>query len=175
MVVAPVTRRIEVTGPDAQTITTGGSLLAPVSPGGDRESLGDHGRTKVATGNQAGGEQAIVLVHIFGTAIGRTGSKQLCHPVARRPATAPGSAIGRRAVLCQLGRIQTQQPDAVFAEAETVAIAGAAEPRDGRRRLIEGSRDQGSQGKHPDGQERPGGTAKAWSTTAESAQDFTTR
>ena len=27
MVVAPVTRRIEVTRPDAQTITTGGSLL----------------------------------------------------------------------------------------------------------------------------------------------------
>lgn len=175
MVVAPVTRRIEVTGPDAQTIATGGSLLGPVSPGGDREPLGHHGRPKVATGNEAGGQQAIVLVHIFGTAIGRTGSKQLCHPVARHLATAPGSAIGRRAVLCQLGRIQTQQPDTVLAEAETVAIAGAAKPRDGQRRLIEGSRDQGSQSKHPDGQERPGGTAKAWSMTAESAQDFTTR
>ena len=175
MVVAPVTRRIEVTGPDALTIATGGSLLGPVSPGGNREPLGHHDRTKVAAGNEAGGQQAIVLVHIFGTAIGRTGSKQLCHPVARHLATAPGSAIGRRAVLCQLGRIETQQPDAVFGQTETVAIAGAAEPGDRRRRLIEGSRNHGSQGKHPYSQEHPDGTAKEWVAMAESAQDFTTR
>ncbi len=175
MIVAPVARRIEVTGPDAETITAGGGLLGPVSPRGDRKPLGHHGRAKIATGNQTGGQQAIVLVHILGSAVGQTGSKQLCHPVARRPATAPDSTIGRGAVLCQFGGIETQQPDAVFAQAETVAIAGAAEPGDRRRRLIEGSRNHGSQGKHPYSQERPDGTAKEWVAMAESAQDFTTR
>ena len=175
MIITPVARRVEVTRPNAETITAGDSLLGPISPRGDRKPLGHHGRAKIATGNQTGGQQAIVLVHILGAAVCWTGSEQLCHPVARRPATAPGSAIGRGAVLRQLRGIETQQPDAVFAQAETVAIAGAAEPRDRRWRLIEGSRNHCSQGKHPDGQERPGGTAKAWIAMAESAQDFTTR
>ena len=175
MIVTPVTRCLKVARPDAQAITTGGGLLAPVSPGGDSEAFGHHGSTKIVAGNQASGQQAIVLIHVFGTAIGGTGGEQLHHAVARRQAAWPGLTVSIGAVLGQLGRVNTQEPDAVLAEAEAVAVAGTAEPRNRRWRLIEGSGQQCRSSKQPDGQERPARAAKERFVMAEPTQDFTTR
>lgn len=175
MIVAPIARGIEVTGPDAQAVATGGRLLDPVSSRGDGKSFGHHGRTEIATGNQAGGQQATIAVHVFRAAIGGTGGKQLRHAVASRPAATPALAIGASAILRQLRRVQAQQPDAVLTKAETVAIAGAAEPGDWRWRLIEGGSDHGRRGEHSDRQERTGRATKETVTMVESMKDFTTR
>ncbi len=175
MVVAPVTRRIEIARPDAQTITASGALLDPIPPRSDREPFGHHGSTKIVAGNQTGGELAIVLIDIFGPAIGGTSGEQLHHTIARCPAAGPGLTIGIGAVLGQLGRVNTQEPDAVFPKAKAVAIAGTAQPDDRRWRLIEGRRHQCRNGKQPDGQERSARAAKERFAMAESRQDFTTR
>lgn len=126
-------------------------------------------------GNETRGQQAIVLIYIFGTAISRTGGEQLCHAVARRPAAGPGLTIGIGAVLGQLRRVKTQEPDAVLVEPEAVAIAGTAEPRNRWRRLIEGSRHQRRNSKQRDGQQRSARAAKERFAMAESRPDFTTR
>lgn len=175
MIVAPVTRCLKVARPDTHAIATGGGLLAPISPRSHREAFSHHGSTKIVAGNQTGGQQAIVLVNIFGTAIGGPSGEQLHHAVACRPTAWPGLTVGIGAVLRELRCVNTQEPDAVLAEAEAVAVAGTAEPGNRRWRLIEGSRDQCSSGKQPDGQERPARAAKERFAMAESTQDFTTR
>ena len=175
MIVAPVPRRIEVACPDAQAIPPGGSLLDPVPAGCNGKSLGDHGSTKIATGNQAGGQKPVILVDVFGAAIGRTGGEQLRHAVARGPAAGPGAAIGVDTVLRQLGRIEPQQSDAILAQPEAVAIAGATEARNGRWRLIECSRNHRRQSQQANGEKRPDGAAKETVALIESGPDFTTR
>jgi hypothetical protein len=49
----------------------------------------------------------------------------LRHAVTSGSAAWPRRALGTGALLGQFGRIQAKQPDAVIAQAETVAIAGA--------------------------------------------------
>lgn len=175
MILAPVTRRIEIAGPDAQPVATGGRLLDPVAPRSHRKSLGDHGRTEVVAGNQARGQQAIVLIHIFGAAVGRPPGEQLRHAVARSPAAGPGPAIGIGAILGQFGRVKAQKPDPVVTEAQAIAIAGPTGPGQGRRRLIEGSRHYRRGDQQPNGQQRPAGAAKQRLALVESGPDFTTR
>jgi len=175
VIVAPVPRRIEIARPDAQPIATGGRFLDPVPPGSDRKTLCHQRGTQIAVGNPAGGQQAAILIDSFGAAIRRTRSKQLRHAVSRRSATAPGSTIGMGAVLRQFRCVKAQQPEAVFAQAQTVTVAGAAEAGNGRRRLIKGRGNQGRGGKHPDSQERSAAATKETVAMEESTQDFTTR
>ena len=170
-----VPRRVEVARPDPQPIAPGGSLLGPVATGSNRESLADHRSTKIATGNQTGSQQPIVLVDIFGATIDRTGSEQMRHAVARSPAAGPGPTIRVGTILGQFGGIEADKPDAVHAQAEAIAIAGATMPGNGRRRLIEGGRNHCRDGQKPDGEERSTGATKEAVALAESTQDFTTR
>lgn len=151
MIVTPVTRRLEIARPDTEPSAAGGRLLDLVPPRGDRQSFSHHGSTKIAAGNLTGGQQAIILVHVFRAAIGGTGQKQLRQAVARDAPARPWPAIGIGALLRQLGRIKAQQPDAVIAKSEAVAVAGTAQPRNRRRWLIEGGRDHRSKGEQADG------------------------
>jgi hypothetical protein len=175
VIVAPVARRFKVAGPDAETITASGSLLLPISPGGDCKTFGDHRGAKITPRHLASGEQAVVLIDIFGAAIGWTGGQQLRHAITRRPATGPGRPGGIGTVLRQFGCIQAQQPDAILPEAQAIAIAGARRAGNGCRWLIEGGRDDRRDGQQPYRQERPDGAAKQRFVLVESRPDFTTR
>ena len=117
----------------------------------------------------------MILIDVFGSAIGRAGGQEIGHAVARRPATGPVAAIGRGAILRQFGRIQTEQADAIGAEPEAVAVADAAEPGNGRRRPIERSRDQRQNAENDDGQNGPAGAAEDGIAVVLSTQDFTAR
>jgi hypothetical protein len=90
MIVTPTARRFKIADPDAETITASGSLLLPVSPGGDRQTFSDHRGAEVTASDQAGGEQAVVLIDIFGPAVSRAGGQQLRHTIACQPAAGPG-------------------------------------------------------------------------------------
>lgn len=90
MIVAPAARRLKIARPDTKPVAAGGTLLRPISPGCDGKAFGDHSGAKVASSDQAGGEQTIVLIHIFRPAIGRTGGQQLRHAITRGAAAGPG-------------------------------------------------------------------------------------
>jgi hypothetical protein len=175
MVVAPITRCLEVAGPDAQAILAGGRLLDPVSTRSDCEPLGNHGSTKITTGNPATGQQPVELIDIFGAAIGGTVGQQLCHAVTRRATAGPDRAIGTGAVLAQLRRVEAQEPDTTFPQAEAVTVTGAAVAGNRRGRRIERGRNQRRNGQQANGQERPAGATKERVAMAKSAPDFITR
>jgi hypothetical protein len=175
MVVAPVARRIKIAGPDAQPVGAGSRLLGAVAARIDGQSFGHHDAAKVSAGNRAGGEQAIILVHALGTAIGRASGQQFRQPAPRGLAAGPGSAIGVGAILLQFGRIEAEQANTVLVETKAVAIAGARLPRDGRRRLIQRGGDQGQNGQNGDRQQRATGAAKDGAGRTMSTQDFTAR
>lgn len=89
MIVAPVARCVEAAGPDAEATLAGRGFFGAVTARGDGQPLPHHGGAEVTTANQTRREQPIILIHILGAAIGRTGGKQLGHAVTRRPAAGP--------------------------------------------------------------------------------------
>jgi hypothetical protein len=175
VIVAPIARRIKIASPDAEAITASGSLLLPVSPGGDRKTLSDHGGAKINPSHQAGGEQAIVLIDIFGAAVSGTGRQQLRHAITRCPAAGPGRTGGIGTALRQFRCIQAQQPDAIRPQSEAIAIARASRAGNGRRGPVQRRCHERRDSQHPYGQQRPAGATKQRFALVESRPDFTTR
>lgn len=174
MVVAPGAGRIEVAGPDAEAGIAGGGFLGPVAARGNGEAFGNHGGTEIAAIDAAGGKKPLVLIDIFGAAIGGAGGQQFRHAVARSAATGPGLAAISSAILREFGGVEAEQANAVFAQAEAVAIAGTGKAGN-RRRAIQGSRDHRQNSQNRYGQDGPARPPKDGIAPASSLQDFTTR
>jgi len=175
MVVAPCSGRIEIARPYAEASLAGGSFLGPVAVGRDGKALGDHDGAEVAAINAASGEEPAILVDILGATIRRAGREELGHAVARSTATRPGFTIICSAILRKFGGVEAEEANAVFAQAEAVAIAGAGKAGNRRRRAIQGGSDQRQNGQHRYGQDSPTGAPKDGIAPASSLQDFTTR
>jgi hypothetical protein len=175
MVVAPGAGRIEVAGPDAEAGIAGGGFLGPVAARGNGEAFGNHGGTEIATINAAGGEEPVILVDILGAAIGWTGGQQFRHAIVRGAATGPDFTVISSAILREFGGIEAEQANAVFAQAEAVAIAGTGKAGNRRRWAIQGGGNHGQNGQHRYGQDGPARPPKDGIAPASSLQDFTTR
>ena len=174
MVVAPCSGRIEIARPYAEASLAGGSFLGPVAVGRDGKALGDHDGAEVAAINAASGEEPAILVDILRATIRRAGREELGHAVARSTATRPGFTIICSAILRKFGGVEAEEANAVFAQAEAVAIAGAGKAGN-RRRAIQGGSDQRQNGQHRYGQDSPTRAPKDGIAPASSLQDFTTR
>jgi len=175
MVAAPIAWRGEVSSPDPEPSLAGSGFFGPVAPRGDGKTLGHQGAADVAPVHQTGGKQALILIDILGAAIDGPGRQQLSHTVACPAATGPGLAIAIGAVLAQFGRIEAEQPDAIIAQAEAVAVAGLTTSRHGRRRRFQRRGDDANHGEDEYCQERPAGAAKDGIALGLSTQDFTAR
>ena len=175
MVVPPGARRIEVAGPDAEAGSAGSGFLGPVAARGNGQPFGDNGGTKVAATDAAGGQKPVILIDILGAAIGRTGGQQFRHAIARGAAAGPGCTVIRSAILREFGGVEAEQANAVFTQAEAVAVAGAGKAGNRWRRAIQDSSDHSQDGQHRYGQDGPARTPKDGIAPASSLQDFTTR
>lgn len=175
MVVAPSAGRIEVAGPDAEAGITGGGFLGPVAARGNGEAFRNHGGTEIAAIDAAGGEEPVILIDILGAALGRAGGQQFGHAVARGTATGPGLAAISSTILREFGGIETEEANAVFTQAEAVAIAGTGKAGYRRRRAVQGRGDHGQNGQDRYSQDGPARTSKDGIAPASSLQDFTTR
>ncbi|MCR6673206.1 MAG: hypothetical protein NVV79_18220 [Devosia ginsengisoli] len=175
MIVAPGARGVEVAVPDAAAVVAGGGFLGPVAACRDGEALGDHGGAEVDSVDAANGEETIILVDIFGAAIGGAGGKQLGHAVASGATTGPGPAIGGGAALRQFGGVEAEQANAILAQVETVAIADTGQAGDRWRGQIQRRGHDSDDGQNRYGEDRPKRAAKDGIAPASSLQDFTTR
>lgn len=175
MVVAPVTRRVETTGPDARTALARSRLLGPVATRGNGQPLRHHDGAKILAGNRAGGEEASILIGIFGPAIDGTGSQQCREAIACGAAARPGPAVCRIAILGQFRRIEAQQADPHIAQTEAVAIADPRLPRYRRRGLIEQRGEQPGAGQNDDCQDGTARTAEERKAIQLPTPDFTDR
>ena len=175
MVVAPGAGRVEVAGPDAEASIAGGGFLGPVAAHGNGKALGDHGGAEIAAINAAGGKKATILIGVFGATIGGAGGQELGHAVAGRAAAGPGFPAIGSAVLRQFRRVEAEQANAIIAQAKAVAIAGAGEAGNWRRRAIQSGSDQRQHGQNRYGQEGSARAAKDGIASASWLQDFTAR
>ena len=123
----------------------------------------------------AGGEEPAILVDLFGATIGRAGGQQFGHAGAGGAATGPGLPAIGGAILRQFGGIEAQQANAIVAEAEAVAVAGAGEAGNRRRRTIQRGSDQRQHGQNRYGQDGSAEPAKDTIASASCLQDFTAR
>ena len=175
MVIAPILRPVKTACPDAQARGAGGGFLAPVIARGDCQSLGHHDGSKVALANGAAGQEAPVLVMIFWAASYGAEGQQRRHAVAGGAATGPIAAIDTLAKLRELGSVEAKQAHTITAEAQAVAIAGARQTGDGRRRRVKtaGNQRYHRQDKNPE--QSPTAARKNAASIGMPIADFTTR
>lgn len=175
MIIAPVTWCREIPGPYAPAVTAGSCLLKPIAACRYGEALAHQHGTKIAAANRARGEQAAVLVKILGAAVGCPSCEQCGHTITRHPATGPVVASGVDAVLGEFGRIKAEQANAVVAQAEAVAVAGARMAGYWGRRGIERRRSDSHNREDGHGQQNAARATKDGIVLGLSTQDFTAR
>lgn len=144
MVVAPVARTLEGASPNAPASVPCGLLLGPVVASRDRQSLRDQNRAEIVASDRAPGQEAFVAVLVLRMAFDRAGGEEAGHAIASGMATGPAPAVGTCAILGEFGRIEAQEPNALAAQAETIAIAGPCSSGDGWRWRVQASGQKGN-------------------------------
>jgi hypothetical protein len=175
MIIAPVGGSIKASGPDAVLAGTGRLFLAPIVAGGDREAFGDQDCAKIVAADRAAGEQAVVLILVFGDAVHRARSEKRGHAVAGFVAAGPVAAVGPGARLGKFGRVEPQEANPVVAEAEAVAVTGPGLAGHRRWWRVELRGHQRQHSQNHNGQQRTTAAGKDAVSVGLSTQDFTAR
>jgi hypothetical protein len=152
MILAPVGRLVKTAGPDAPACCAGSRLLLPIEAGGSGQTLRHHELAEVLPGDRAAREETVVLVLVFGAAIDFSIGEERRHAITGGAAARPAGAVAGCAILRQFWGVDAQQADAIVAQPEAVAVAGASVAGHGWRRGIEPRGDQREPRQDDDGE-----------------------
>jgi hypothetical protein len=116
MVIAPIAGRIKPARPDTGAALASPGFLGPVAARGNGQSFCHHDATQVMAIHNAGGQEAIILVSVLGTALHGANGQQFGEPVACHTPAGPGPTIRTVALLSQLRSVQSEQTDTRIAQ-----------------------------------------------------------
>jgi hypothetical protein len=175
MVIAPIAGCIKSARPDTGAALASPGFLGPVAARGNGQSLCHHDATQVTAIHNAGGQQAIILIGVLGTALHGANGQQFGEPVACDTPAGPGPTIRPVTLLSQLRSVQSKQADTRIAQPEAVAVAGARPAGYRGRRLIQQRSEQPCRGQNDNCQHGAARAAKERKAMQLPPPDFTAR